>query len=299
MESCELLVIGGGAAGIAAALEADRLGADGILLCERDSVLGGVLGQCIHHGFGLGYFQEDLTGPEYLDRFRRLLAESRVTTYTNTTVLSLSPERTALLSSPRGLRRVAFRRCLLASGAREKAVGSLPVSGSRPAGVFSAGQAQRLVNLGHYDIGSRIVILGSGNVGQIMARRLTLLGKQVVAVVEQSDALGGLARNRRECIEAYRIPVLLRSTVVRLQGNGRLTGVTVRHSDSGTEEMIPCDTLITAVGLLPERELLSGLDVGGRLPDWLRCSGNCEHIHEIVDAVSTQAEAAVRELLTS
>jgi len=297
VERYEMLIVGGGAAGLAAAAEAAARGAKRVLLCERENALGGVLPQCIHHGFGLGCFGEDLTGPEYCARWLDRLAQTGTEVRTGTAVLSLSPERTALLSAPGRLERVGFDACVLCAGAREKPLGALPVSGTRPAGVFTAGQAQKLVNLGHYDVGSAVVILGSGDVGQIMARRLTLLGKRVVALVEQADALGGLARNRRACIEAYRIPVLLRATVVRLHGAGRLRGVTVRRLDSGAETYLPCDTLIAAVGLVPERELLSAFPPDAPLPGWLRCAGNCEAIHDIVDAVSAHAADAVRALL--
>ena len=294
MEQYELLIVGGGAAGLAAAVEAWDRGARRVLLCEHETFLGGVLPQCIHHGFGLGVFGEDLTGPDYARRWTERLAGTGTVVRTGTDVLSLSPDRTALLSGRGALERVGFDACLLCTGAREKPIGALPVSGSRPAGVFTAGQAQKLVNLGRCDIGSEIVILGSGDVGQIMARRLTLLGKRVAAMVEQADALGGLARNRRECIEAYRIPVRLGTSVTRLHGVGHLSGVTLRRRD-GAEELLPCDTLITAVGLLPDRALLTAFPEP--LPRWLGCAGNCASIHDIVDAVSTHAASAVSALL--
>lgn len=289
MERYDYLVIGGGAAGMAAALAAADKGGK-VLLAERAESLGGVLNQCIHHGFGLGYFGEDLSGPEYAARFIEKIEKSAVEVRLCSTVLEIGRDKTALISSPRGAERLSFEKCILCTGSRERSIGSLAIGGTRPAGVFTAGMAQKMVNLGGYDIGRRIVILGSGDIGQIMARRFRLLGREVVAMVEQGAELGGLARNRRDCIEAYHIPVMLRATVERVHGCGRVEGVTVRHLDSGEREELECDTLVTAVGLIPERELLDGLGE----PDWLRVCGNCDYIHEIVDTVSTQAEKIVK-----
>ena len=295
MEHCDLLIVGGGAAGMAAALAAAGAGAGRIVLADRGDRLGGVLPQCIHHGFGLGYFQEDLTGPEYARRFADRLAAAPVEVRLETTVLSVSPDRTALLSGPRtGLSRLSFGRLVLASGCRETPIGALPVAGTRPAGIFTAGQAQRMVNLEGLDLGREIVILGSGDIGLIMARRFTLRGCHVRAVVEQREHCGGMARNYRDCILAYDIPLLTRATVTEVHGEERITGVTVRHLDTGAEERMPCDTLITAVGLVPERELLRPL--GEPLPGWVSLCGNCDYVHEIVDTVTDQAEALGRAL---
>jgi len=292
MESFDILVIGGGAAGMAAALELSRGGAR-VLLAERSEALGGVLPQCIHHGFGLGYFSRDLTGPEYAAEFIKKIENSDVEVRLGTMVLELREDKTALLSSPKGAYDVAFGRCILCTGSRERSIGSLKVGGTRPAGVFTAGTAQKMVNLGGYDIGRRIVILGSGDIGQIMARRLTLLGREIVAMVEQNSRLGGLVRNQKNCIEAYNIPVILNATVERIHGAGRVSGVTVRHLDSGETEILPCDTLITAIGLIPERELMAGIGQ----PEWLQLCGNCDYIHEIVDTVSAQAERLAAEIM--
>ena len=292
MERCDILIVGAGAAGMAAALGAAEAGASRILLLDRAERPGGILPQCIHSGFGLHRFHEDLRGPEYAARYAAMLAaEPAIELRLGTTVLSLSGDRTALLSSRAGLERVAFARCLLCCGAREKPIGALNIAGTRPAGIFTAGQAQALVNLGGYDVGRRIVILGSGDIGMIMARRFALLGREVAALVEQSAALGGLARNRRQCVEAFHIPVRLRSTVTEIHGMPRIAGVTLRDLDSGAEELLPCDTLVTAVGLIPERELEKPLLRGGQPPDWLAFAGNCAHIHEIVDSVSEEAQA--------
>lgn len=290
METFDLLVIGGGAAGMAAALSAEAAGVPRILLAERAGQLGGVLPQCIHLGFGRGYFGEDLTGPEYALRFIRRLARSRVSVRTGTTVLRLNWDQTALLSGSAGLTQVSFARCILASGCREQPIGWLPVWGTRPAGIFTAGAAQRMVNLGHYRVGGKIVILGSGDIGQIMARQFVQAGAHVIAMIEQKVALGGLARNQRECIQAYQIPVILRSTVEEILGEGRISGVVVRHLDTGYTQRLECDTLVTALGLIPEQELTDSLRQAHGMPDWLSLCGNCDYIHEIVDSVTTQAE---------
>ena len=287
MERFELLVVGGGAAGMAVALAAAKRG-HSVLLAEREKALGGVLNQCLHRGFGRNYYGEDLSGVEYARRFRGEMASAPVTVWTGTEVLELRGDRTALLTSRAGLRRVGFERCVLASGCREITLDALHVSGTRPAGVFTAGTAQKLVNVGHYGVGSEIVILGSGDVGQIMARQLTQSGRHVAAMVEQAAALGGLPRNRRECVEAYHIPVLLRTTVESILGPGRIRGVVLLDLETGRRREQPCDTLIVAAGLTPERTLLRGLGEGEALPDWLKLSGNCEHVHDIVDAVTRE-----------
>ncbi len=294
MNEYDLLVIGGGAAGMAAALSARDAGAQRVIIAEREAQPGGILHQCIHKGFGLGYFHEDLTGPEYAARFISRLEASDIEFRADTTVLELRADRSALLSSAGRIEQLCFRRCVLATGCRERAIGSLPVSGTRPAGIFSAGTAQKMVNLMGLDIGQRIVILGSGDIGMIMARRFTLRGKKVVAMVEKESAPGGLVRNVRSCIEAYSIPVLTRSTIVRVHGEGRVSAVTVRDLDSGEERILDCDTLIVSVGLIPERELISGFE---SLPDWLALCGNCESVHEIVDSVTMQAEAVGKKII--
>ncbi len=295
MEHYDILTVGGGAAGMAAALSAAEKGRR-VLLCERAAALGGVLNQCLHRGFGRAWYGEDLTGVEYGGRFAARLAHSDVTVCTGAEVLSLSPERSALISGRAGLFRVSFDRCVLSAGCRERPIGALPVSGTRPAGVFTAGTAQMLLNVGHYSIGAAAVILGSGDVGQIVARQLVQSGHSVVAMVEQADRLGGLARNRRECVEAYHIPVLLRATVEQVHGAGRVSAVTVRHLDTGARETLECDTLITAVGLVPDRALCRGLESGGALPDWLHLAGNCAFVHDIVDSVTAEAMALGAEL---
>lgn len=296
MEHYKLLIIGGGAAGMAAAIAAKEAGCGSVLLVERDERLGGVLPQCLHHGFGLARFHEDLRGAEYAERFLSPLAECGALIETGCAVLDIAADRTVLLSSAKGLRRVSFDHCILAAGCREKPAGALGLAGTRPAGVFTAGTAQRLMNSGGCSIGEHIVILGSGDIGQIMARQLIESGRRIVLMAEIRDTLGGLARNRRDCIEAYSVPVRLRSTVTELHGFPRLTAVTLRNLADGTDELIPCDTLITALGLIPERELIAPLLQSGSLPAWLHLTGNCEKVHDIVDSVTAEAEALGRAL---
>ena len=285
----DILVVGGGAAGMAAALAAAERGKH-VLLTDRNPYLGGVLPQCIHHGFGNGYFGEDITGPEYARRFVEQIQRSPVEVMTDTMVIRLQADKTALLSGAGGLMTVAFDHCILATGCRERPLGALPTGGTRPAGIFTAGQAQKLVNLGGYDVGERIVILGSGDIGQIMARRFSLLGKTVVAMIEIRDTLGGMARNQKECIRAFNIPVILSATVDEVLGTGRMEGVMVRHLPDGRRERLDCDTLVTALGLIPERDLVRHLEQNGTFPSWLSLCGNCEHVHEIVDSVTVQAQ---------
>ena len=283
MEYFDLLVIGGGAAGLSAALPAAR-SRRRVLLVEGEPQLGGILNQCLHQGFG-----EGLTGPAYARRLIDQVERSSVCVRTGTFALRIDPDQTALLSSRGGLRRVGFHRCILAVGCRERTIASLSIAGSRPAGIFTAGTAQKLMNTGHYDVGNTIVILGSGDVGQIMARQLTLAGKRVVAVIEQKPRLGGLPRNRRECLEAFQIPVTLQATVDEILGEGRVRGVMVRDLPTGRRRELACDTLLTALGLIPDRALCRSLAGDGPLPSWLRLCGNCDYVHDMVDSVIKEA----------
>lgn len=285
----DILIVGGGAAGMAAAIKASEKGAS-VLLAEREADLGGVLNQCIHKGFGLTYFNEDLTGREYADRFRAKIYDRSLEIMTESDVVSIGEDRTAVIAGKDGVRKVSFDFCILAAGCRERTIGSVFVGGTRPAGVYTAGEAQKMINLGHYDLGGRFVILGSGNVGQIMARRLKILGKDVAAMVEQNGTPGGLPANRRDCIEAYEIPLILRSTVDMIYGGDRVSAVRVKNLDTGNTEIIGCDAVITALGLIPDRELVQSLNKNGEYPDWLRFGGNCESVHDIVDGVTRQGE---------
>ena len=286
MERVKLLIVGAGPAGIAAAVSAWDAGCREIVLADRNDAPGGVLPQCFHEGFGLSAYGAELTGPAYAEKLREKLSETGVRFLPGTEVLRVTKDRTALLSRRGGLMELGFERLILASGCRERTIGSLPVAGTRPAGVFTAGQAQELINLRRQDPGREVLILGSGDLGLLMARRFTLEGKRVLAVVEQAAHYGGMARNYHRCIETYRIPMLYRTTVSRLHGTGRLSGVTLRRLDSGEETLLACDTLVTALGLIPERELARSLGQ----PDWLHLAGNCHRVHELVDSAVAEAE---------
>ena len=282
----ELLIVGAGAAGIAAALSAWEAGCRDILLVDRREQPGGILPQCLHEGFGLASYGAELTGPDYTDRITERLANTGVRLVLGTEVLTVRGDKTAVLSDRSGLTELRFERLILASGCRERSIGSLPVAGTRPAGIFTAGQAQEMMNLRGQDVGREVLILGSGDLGLIMARQLVLAGKHVIAVIEKESRCGGMARNVRRCIEPYQIPIRCRTTVSAIHGEGRICGVTLRHLERGSEELMPCDTLVTALGLIPERELIRGLGD----PAWLSLAGNCHRVHDLVDSAVAEAE---------
>lgn len=290
MKSCKLLVVGAGAAGLTAALSAWKAGCRDILLVDRAARPGGILPQCLHEGFGLARYGRELTGPEYAARLADGLASSGVVFRPDTAVLSVSGDRVAVLSQKGALEQLRFERMILASGCREKNIGSLPVAGTRPAGIFTAGQAQEMLNLRRQNPGDDVLILGSGDLGMIMARRFTLEGSRVIAVLEQAAGFGGMARNYRRCLEAFSVPLRCRMTVREIHGEGRICGVTCEHLDSGEREVIACGTLVTALGLIPERELVSGLEDR----PWLSLVGNCETVHDLVDSAVSRAEQVGR-----
>lgn len=291
----DILIVGGGAAGMAAAIKAGERGAS-VLLAEREAELGGILNQCIHNGFGLRYFGEDLTGREYAGRFRRKIPDRKIEVMTDSEVVSIGEDRSAVIAGKDGVIKVYFDFCIMAVGCRERTIGSIFVGGTRPVGVYTAGEAQKMINLGHYDLGERFVMLGSGNVGQIMARRLKVLGKDVAAMIEKNGTPGGLPANRRDCIEAYDIPLILRSTVDMIYGEGRVSAVRVKNLDTGNTDIIACDALITALGLIPDREMVRSLNENGKYPDWLHFCGNCESVHDIVDGVTRQGERVASDI---
>ena len=295
MDNVEILVVGAGAAGLQCARSAYESGARSVLLADSSKRVGGILPQCLHTGFGISLFGQSLTGPEFLSRLLKGFAPG-VEQSLQTMVTDLAADRTARLVSPCGIRTVSFRRLVLACGCRERSIYSLPVSGTRPAGVFTAGLAQQLVNLDGVDIGDNIVILGSGDIGLVMAGRFAELGKKVVAVVEQKPSLGGLLRNQQRFIRANNIPVITLSTVDELHGGERICGVTVRHLDSGAREYLPCGTLVTALGLIPDRSLLDGISEDGSLPSWVSLAGNCSFVHDIVDRVVREADALGKQI---
>lgn len=285
MDKYELLIVGAGAAGMSAAVSASAEGVERILLVDRACDPGGVLPQCIHRGFGLSEFKTELTGPEYASVIFESLRHARVELALNTTVCSVSQERTAVLSCEGKLQRIGFERMILAAGCREIPFGALGIAGTRPAGIFTAGQAQELINLRKQDLGERAVIIGSGDLGMIIARRLTLEGKRVVAIVERQSSFGGMARNYRRCIVEYSLPLICSAEVTRIFGEERISGVLLHRLDSGREERLSCDTLVTAAGMLPERELVGSLGS----PPWLSFCGNCSRIHDIVDSAVSEA----------
>ena len=313
MKNVELVIIGGGPAGLAAAVEARRQGVKGLLVLERDNKLGGILNQCIHNGFGLHTFKEELTGPEYAARFIEQAKELDIPCKLNTMVLDLAPDKTVTaMNKEDGLFQLHPKAVVLAMGCRERPRGALNIPGSRPAGIFTAGTAQRLVNLEGQLPGRDVVILGSGDIGLIMARRMTLEGAKVHAVAELLPYSGGLRRNIVQCLEDFGIPLLLSHTVVRIEGRARVTAVTLARVDDarrpipGTERTYPCDTLLLSCGLLPENELSRGAGValdlvtGGpvvdqdletSVPGVFAC-GNVLHVHDLVDYVSAESERA-------
>lgn len=309
----DVAVIGGGPAGLAAALAAHKEGAARVLIIERNHELGGILQQCIHHGFGLHRFKAELTGPEYAQRFINQVRETDIQVLLETMVLEVTEDRTIYaVNSSEGMLEISAKAVVLAMGCRERTRGALRIPGKRPAGIFSAGTAQRYINIDGYIPGRKAVILGSGDIGLIMARRLTLEGAQVEAVVEIMPYAVGLARNVVQCLEDFDIPLILQSTVVDIHGEDRLEGVTIARVDEdwkpipGTERKIECDTLLLSVGLIPENELSGGAGVeldpitnGPKVDDTLMTSipgifacGNVLHVHDLVDNVSKEAERA-------
>lgn len=311
----DIIIIGAGPAGLAAAIAAKEAGAEDVLVLERDTVPGGILNQCIHNGFGLHTFAEELTGPEYAGRFIERAKERNVEIRLGTMVLDLSPERVLTVTSrEHGVEQFTAGAVILAMGCRERPRGALNIPGYRPAGIYSAGTAQRLVNIEGFLPGKEVVILGSGDIGLIMARRMTLEGAKVKCVAELLPYSGGLKRNIVQCLHDYDIPLKLSHTVVDIRGRERLEGVTIaevghdRKPVPGTEEYIPCDTLLLSVGLLPENELseLAGVELdrvtGGPVvnealetgvPGIFAC-GNVLHVHDLVDYVSEEAARAGR-----
>ena len=315
MEKYNVVIIGGGPAGLAAAISAYDEGERSILILERDGVLGGILNQCIHNGFGLHTFKEELTGPEYADRFIQGVKERNIEYRLNTMVLNLSAEkRVTAMNRTDGLFEIEAGAIVLAMGCRERSRGALNIPGYRPAGIFSAGTAQRLVNMEGYMPGKEVVILGSGDIGLIMARRMTLEGAKVKVVAELMPYSGGLKRNIVQCLNDFDIPLKLSHTVVDIEGKERVEAVTIaevgpdRKPIPGTEERYTCDTLLLSCGLLPENELsreagveLSPVTNGPLVNESLEtnipgvfAAGNVLHVHDLVDFVSEEAAEAGR-----
>ena len=309
----DIVIIGGGPAGLAAAVSAYDSGVRDVLILERDEQLGGILNQCIHNGFGLHTFKEELTGPEYADRFIQQVRERDIPCLLNTMVMDISPDRvvTAMNRSD-GMFQIQAKAVILAMGCRERPRGALNIPGYRPAGIFSAGTAQRLVNIEGYMPGKEVVILGSGDIGLIMARRMTLEGAKVKLVAELMPYSGGLKRNIVQCLDDFDIPLRLSHTVVDIEGKEHITAVTIaevgadRKPIPGTEERYACDTLLLSCGLIPENELSTAAGVTlspvtngpvvnesleTNLPGVFAC-GNVLHVHDLVDYVSEEAAKA-------
>ena len=309
----DIVIIGGGPAGLAAAVSAYDQGCRSILILERENRLGGILNQCIHNGFGLTRFKESLSGPEYAYRFEKEVLSRDIEVMKETTVLSLTADKKiTAINSERGVFVLQAKAVILAMGCRERSRGALNIAGSRPAGIYSAGTAQKYVNIKGYMPGKSVVILGSGDIGLIMARRMTLEGAKVHAVCEIMPYSSGLKRNIEQCLNDFNIPLYLNHTITKIEGESRVTGVQISEVDKnrqpikGTEKHFDCDTILFSVGLIPENELTKGCDIPlspftrgavvyqnrETLVDGIFACGNVLQVHDLVDFVSEEAEIA-------
>ena len=308
----DLVVVGGGPAGMAAAVAAYDSGIQDVVILDREDAPGGILRQCIHNGFGLHKMGTELTGPEYAAAYQKKVEERNIRVYTEVTVTAVSQDRVVTAQGREGILKIQAKAVVLAMGCRERSRGALNICGTRPAGVYSAGTAQKLMNCEGYAVGKKVVILGSGDIGLIMARRMTLEGAKVEAVCEIMPYSGGLTRNIVQCLEDYGIPLYLSHTVAQIHGNNRVEGVTIAQVDErrrvieSTRRYIPCDTLLLSVGLIPENELtrVAGIPIDPvtngavvdedrqtQIPGIFAC-GNVLQVHDLVDYVSDEAELA-------
>ena len=312
MREFDIIIVGGGPAGMAAAVAAYDQGVTNIAILDREPRLGGILQQCIHNGFGLHKLGRELTGPEYAAVYAEQVAQRNIPVFYETMVTSVTPDKVVTAQNRQGILKLRAKAVVLAMGCRERSRGALNICGSRPAGIYSAGTAQKLINCDGYMVGKRVVILGSGDIGLIMARRMSLEGAKVEAVCELLPYSGGLTRNIVQCLEDFDIPLYLSTTVVQIHGDKRLEGVTVAKVDENrrpieeSKRFIPCDTLLLSVGLIPENELTRSAGIpmdpvtGGAMVDQncmtqvpgIFACGNVLHVHDLVDYVSEEAERA-------